>query len=227
MINYASTDSSVDIIRSMCPSWEIVDSRNIEFKASAIDDELFDIESNVSGPRIALNVTEFIYGNFDLLRRIGQDNVPNNLIIPCSVLVAKEYGIDYSYDEPLISQLPWWGVSNSRYRQCRLAHATHQRYRSGRHYWPKNTDELMIYWHGFSPMNDKAMERKLQISFRIPDSDTRGGLGLENKRNRDQWLAAWEIYKIHSNDHAIQPTADLTDEIGRYLTLSDESLRLI
>jgi hypothetical protein len=40
MINYQSTDNSVDIIRSIVPDWEIVDSRNKEFDSRLCDEEV-------------------------------------------------------------------------------------------------------------------------------------------------------------------------------------------
>jgi len=44
MINYHSTDRSVEIIRELCPTWEIRYSRNIDFHAEKIDLEVMDYE---------------------------------------------------------------------------------------------------------------------------------------------------------------------------------------
>ena len=45
LIDYNSTDRSVDIIREICPTWEIIDSRNELFDAVLIDKEVEDIET--------------------------------------------------------------------------------------------------------------------------------------------------------------------------------------
>lgn len=220
MINYNSTDSSVDLIKSICPSWDIVNSRNTEFKVTAIDDEIYDIEAGIVGPRIVLNVTEFIYGNFNLLKKIGQTDGPENLIIPVGIPVEKQYGIEYDYNKHLLLQIPWWGVDSTKpaaqYRRCRLAHDKHQRYPFGRHFHDRNTEELMIYWHGYSPLNDRAIERKLQISPRIPQSDLAANMGLEHKRNKEEWLAHWDGFKTQSED--------MTNEIQNYINLSEKAL---
>ena len=44
MIDYHSTDHSREIIREICPSWDIVTSRNIDFQADTIDIEVNDID---------------------------------------------------------------------------------------------------------------------------------------------------------------------------------------
>ena len=43
MIDYDSTDNSVEIIKSICPKWTIVKSRNRFFQAKDIDSEVEDI----------------------------------------------------------------------------------------------------------------------------------------------------------------------------------------
>ena len=43
MIDYSSTDNSVDIIKEICPHWEIRQSRNQFFGAREIDAEVEDI----------------------------------------------------------------------------------------------------------------------------------------------------------------------------------------
>jgi hypothetical protein len=53
MINYASTDNSVSIIRQACPDWTVINSRNKFFDAKLIDDEVSDIESNVKKDKAA------------------------------------------------------------------------------------------------------------------------------------------------------------------------------
>ena len=64
MIDYHSTDRSVEIIRELCPTWDIVTSRNPNFQADTIDTEVNDIEAGIDGWKICLNVTEQLIGNY-------------------------------------------------------------------------------------------------------------------------------------------------------------------
>jgi hypothetical protein len=78
MIDYRSTDRSVDIIKKICPDWEIVTTKNEFFDSTPIDAEVMEIEKKLEGWRIALNVTEFLYGNTDHL--ISKDEMTQFLI---------------------------------------------------------------------------------------------------------------------------------------------------
>ncbi len=59
IIDYASTDRSLEIIKEICPTWEVVQSKNAEFNAMAVDVEVLEYERKIEGWRICLNVTEF------------------------------------------------------------------------------------------------------------------------------------------------------------------------
>ena len=60
MIDYHSTDRSVEIIKSICPAWEIVTSRNNDFQADNIDTEVMEIEKH-RGISVATSVMSFEY----------------------------------------------------------------------------------------------------------------------------------------------------------------------
>src|SRR5688572_26886033 len=60
LIDYGSTDHSLEIIRALVPSWEVRPSRNHQFHSVAIDTEVMDIEIQISGWKMCLNVTEFV-----------------------------------------------------------------------------------------------------------------------------------------------------------------------
>ena len=79
MINYASTDRSVEIIKEICPHWLVVDSAFKEFDAILIDQEVMYYESQVPGWKICLNIPEFLYGNYSVL---NDDSAPQEHYIP-------------------------------------------------------------------------------------------------------------------------------------------------
>jgi len=62
LIDYQSTDKSVEVIRRLAPSsWRVVPSRNVEFDAIEVDKEVMDYEKRFPGCwKIALTTTEFL-----------------------------------------------------------------------------------------------------------------------------------------------------------------------
>src|SRR5262249_53188540 len=60
LIDYHSTDRSVEIIRTVAPTWEVRATRNEQFHSVSIDLEVMDIEQAISGWKMCLNVTEFV-----------------------------------------------------------------------------------------------------------------------------------------------------------------------
>lgn len=66
LINYRSTDRSTEIIKELCPTWEIRATTNKGWNDPfAIDNEVMAIENSISGWKIALNTTEFVF-HYDL-----------------------------------------------------------------------------------------------------------------------------------------------------------------
>lgn len=63
LIDYASTDNSVNIIKEICPNWLVVPSVNKVFQSDLIDKEVMNWENKIDGWRIVLNITEFLVGN--------------------------------------------------------------------------------------------------------------------------------------------------------------------
>ena len=53
MINYNSTDRSVEIIKDICPDWQIVNSTNEQFDALRVDSEVSYYEEQIPGWKIA------------------------------------------------------------------------------------------------------------------------------------------------------------------------------
>ena len=85
LIDYDSTDESVNIIKEICPDWQIIKSKNEMFDAKKCDDEVMEIEQNISGFRICLNVTEFLIGNYKIVDE--ENNFNRYFLIPSYVMV--------------------------------------------------------------------------------------------------------------------------------------------
>ena len=103
LIDYSSTDQSVEIIRRLAPHWEVRPTRNRSFEAQAVDDEVADIESALQDWKIALNTTEFLVGNLGDLA--GNDAV--GLRIPGYTMIDPEPWNPPNRETPLVQQKPW------------------------------------------------------------------------------------------------------------------------
>ena len=80
LIDYDSTDRSVEICKEICPTWQVVKSINKEFDAWQIDAEVMAYEKQFVGWRIVLNVTEFIVGSLDEM--MHDKTEPSQYLIP-------------------------------------------------------------------------------------------------------------------------------------------------
>ena len=77
LINHKSTERSVEIIHDIAPGWKILDTSLEFFDAFDNDFEIMNIESNVEGWKMVLNITKFlIFANKDTrLKQFVDDNV--------------------------------------------------------------------------------------------------------------------------------------------------------
>ena len=100
LIDYASTDRSVEIIKEICPTWTVVKSKNEFFEAKLCDEEIIDYESTVPGWKIALNITEFLVGDYSILT----DKPNQYYIMPCCVMIDDTPDIPPNNTLPLIKQ---------------------------------------------------------------------------------------------------------------------------
>ena len=189
MINYKSTDKSVDLIKNYCPTWQIVDSRNELFGALDTDREVMDYEKQIDGYRIALNVTEFLVGNISKL--YSQYNQP--IHAPCiSMIDTKEQeGLYPDVEIPLTKQR-FFGVnpfnSSGPNSGSRLLHQEKNiQYGAGRHFW-YNKDNLgfFILRYKHSPWNNLFIKRKMQIAEKMLPSDLLQGFGTHHTYNLQQ-----------------------------------------
>ena len=61
VIDYNSTDKSIEICKNICPKCKIITTVNNYFGAKEIDEEFLSIENNIEGIKIVLNTTEFLF----------------------------------------------------------------------------------------------------------------------------------------------------------------------
>lgn len=176
MIDYRSTDRSRKIIQEMCPTWQIVDSRNEYFDSAIIDREVEDYERPLVGWRMALNVTEFLYGNYERM-----NNDANQQIYVGNYVFTNNSDIEVTHDKPLHEQctLGFLDRSNTERlgngdRPRRSLHNFSVKYPPGRHYsQPQTYNDLYVFYYGYAILNELALARKVQIRDKMSEKERR------------------------------------------------------
>ena len=213
IIDYHSTDKSIEIIKEICPEWEIVPSAQPEFSAEATDIQVANIEKSILNQNkgawvIALNVTEFLIGDTSVLYEF---NGNTSLFIPCNHMIdsPETEGLPVNPDVPLHEQRTHgilyksWraGLDDIYYRGCRVIHNFPIDYVVGRHYhvtYPFH--KLSILHYGFSPYTSELIQRKLQIQHNIPQSDKARGLGSHHLTNESDLNRQLKHYQSLATD---------------------------
>lgn len=210
MIDYHSTDRSVEIIKEICPTWEIVKSRNEKFGAEQVDDEVMDIERSIDGWRICLNVTEHLIGNYDVL----DDQSEKQILIPSFVFVDTDPENLPSYDKSLYEQktMGFFGAAEPIERLSRSIHNYPVFYDwIGRHFGEFHYPvELAIFYWGWCPWNNYQLQRKLQIKTQMPQSDILSGKGAHHLAGKDEFEKIFE-------DRFIRRSYNLSKEIENFV----------
>lgn len=226
MVNYASTDKSVDIIKKYAPTWDVVQSKNDHFDAALCDYEMMQHEETVEGWKVVLNVTEFVFDS-DLRSKLKYAKSPMLRFKGYQIndtAAERDEGLDDS--KPLLVQRfngmvdPW---------RNRIIHCLNNGgYYIGRHYGTPGLkpnphsksrhgtipfgEDLRLFWYRFSPYNEQ-IPRKLQISDRIPQSDIDKGLGwnhwsLDEAKIEERWKEVLPKCKDVRDDDCIKKEYD-------------------
>jgi len=181
MIDYYSTDRSMEIIREICPTWEIRYTRNKYFDSIPIDEEVMRIERMLGGWRMALNVTEFLYGNIDHLIELPDPTqyfIGNYVFVDMGDPESGQTVLDHNYP---LHQQRYWGYDTFdntgadkggvMRRVNRSIHNYPVEYKGGRHWsgkdYPKSFDDLVIFYYGHADAGAASIKRKSQIYNKI------------------------------------------------------------
>jgi hypothetical protein len=192
MIDYHSTDRSVEIIKDICPDWTIVTTRNKWFDAQLVDDEITDYESAIDGWKISLNTTEFLHGNFSQLNDI---KIQTQILIPSLTIVDNPEKENYPDSNiPLHDQIKTKLQYNIEDRRLRSLHNFNVAYPIGRHFMGDYSESFTIYHYRFAPYNEKSLDRKLQIQNKISDFDKTLGHGKQHLINKENLISMWREY---------------------------------
>jgi hypothetical protein len=188
LIDYNSTDSSVEIIKDICPQWMVVKTKNKFFDSAEVDKEVQYYESCINGWKVTLNTTEFLYGNVKQLEKI--DKPTQNFLGNYVFINDKEFQLDKRI--PLHEQCLWGykdfmdrtNMLSYLYRSSRSIHNKDILYppQGGRHFSNQPTfHDLWIFYYGYCCTNSNYMiNRKLQIVNKMSEIEKTQTIGHPN-----------------------------------------------
>jgi hypothetical protein len=214
MIDYHSTDNSRDVIRSICPTWEIVESRNNSFDAMGCDLECIDYEQRFRGWKFVANSTEILL-HWDLrgfLEQWEQEHPDVEAIGMTSAVMCQgpDEPLDYDLDGDLWNQRHWgWIDKGCAARPWRYIHrGIHGQYAQvGRHSTGlshEHDPSLILQWWGWSPW-PQVKQRKFQIQDRIPLSNRLVGWGHQHIVSEEQLEERYQETLRWSSDLMLDP----------------------
>ena len=210
IFDYNSTDKSVEICKQICPTWEVITSRNKYFEAAEVDKEVMDKEASIDGIKIVLNTTELLFSERpikDIFEAYGTQPVS------LSIQVVTPYSLREYTPRNMYDLLDGLLDNDTLYNNTRGGRYIHTypsgNYVVGRHntHNPNSiTNDIHIVWLGYYPLNEYLLERKLQIHNNIPESDRVAGRGFHHFIEKEEMLANNVIlYKTASNLTLVNP----------------------
>lgn len=174
LIDFGSTDRSVEIINSICPTWNVFPTRYSVFDSSLLEYEIMYYERQVPDWRITIPTTEFVVGDIESLTKLTTERT--QWIIP--TLVFAEYNPTGYLDQskPLWEQCfmghHYQETAMPRAWQCRSLHNYNDiYYQPGRHFSNENTDRVMIFKYANVLVGEPMINRKLQIQTKVSKED--------------------------------------------------------
>jgi hypothetical protein len=191
IIDYNSTDNSIEICKTICPKCKIIKTRNDCFDAAKVDIEVMDIENTLQGIKMVLNTTEFLFCETPVKDLFLHTEKPISyavtMLTPYSL---NSYNINNNYE--LFTNLFNDDVVHHYDRGTRQIHNfPNGNYTTGRHQTNNmslSTSKAHIVWMGYYPMNYKLLERKLQIQQNISLSDKVKGFGAQHLYSKEEIL---------------------------------------
>jgi hypothetical protein len=191
IIDYNSTDRSLEICKKICPNCKVIPSRNEYFDAQELDKEVMEIERAVDGIKIVLNVTEFLICENDI-----KDYFKENITTPIAfevkskaVFSPDKYNIFPKNNYELFDNIFKEDIFLSyTARSSRFIHNYPDgNYGTGRHFLNYKgvdrasnllpTEKIQILYMGYYPLNKYMIKRRTQIGQKQSQFDIKNKLG--------------------------------------------------
>jgi len=232
IVDYNSTDKSLDVVRELAPNWQIIQSRNLFLDSIECDREIVDIQKSLYEKYpdawiVTLTVTEFLIGNTNIL---DEKTDKQKVFIPVYPMVdseenyLKEPDPNLSLVQQRTNGIHWTNPNIICYtnleaggyfnKDCRCLHnypVDYLEVQGGRHYSVDRqfiSTEFGILWYFFSPYTEKFINRRLSIKNYASDQDKRKNRGVQHYMDED---LLYKMFKQHQT-YAI----DLSEEIQKF-----------
>ena len=194
IIDYRSTDKSIEICKKICPECKIITTRNPNFNAELVDKEVMDLENDILGIKMVLNTTEFLYCESsnsinDLFNNMNQPK--SYSVTSYSPYSKNNYHVNNT-NELIVNLLNEDVVFHTDRGVRQIHNFPNGNYTLGRHKTHNHTiptDKLNMIWFGFYPMNENLLKRKLQISQNIPQSDKDRNNGIQHLYDKEKIMS--------------------------------------
>ena len=193
IVDYHSTDNSINITKKICPTWTIITTKNTFFDYKS-DLEITEIENHIEGYKIVLTVTEFLFCPYDLKTLLLDE--PNQCIEIAGLSFLSKTKNELCNVETLAELLKNIEYINLTNRSPRYLHSYNNgSYGTGRHTTShrinktskirpifnqireeKNNFPAYIGCFCYYPWNEKLIQRKLHVK----DKMKPGGWGYHH-----------------------------------------------
>jgi hypothetical protein len=211
VLDYKSSDSTLDIIKHYAPHWTVVTAKNYQwFDAEINDKEIMDCEEKLSGWKVCLNTTEFIFThNFrEKIKELERKKIKEARFFGYQINDTIEEKENKTFDKNKNIILQRFNGKPDIFRHRIIHKNKNGGYYVGRHYdvpilrknphvknYSKDfipiADGLYLLWYRFAPFYEQ-ISRKIQISPRIPLSDIKKGyawnhINLDLEKIEERW----------------------------------------
>jgi hypothetical protein len=184
IVDYRSTDRSMEICKAICPTWTIITTTNENYGALAVDKEFMELETKIDGIKIVLNTTEFLCSTLPIKHIFSIYQFPISLSINQITVYSLQEHRPSSITELFSNIVKENDIRCTYNRGTRQIHTHSQgNYRVGRHSTSNTTiqnQHMFIFWFGRYPFNPSLEKRMLQIQDNIPVTDIQSGLGIHH-----------------------------------------------
>jgi hypothetical protein len=191
IVDYRSTDKSMEICKRICPECTILTTRNESFGANEVDREMMDLENTIPGIKMVLNVTEFLFCERPI-KELFLNIQTSYSVIQYSAYSHTNYHINEDRPNEIITNLLNKDVVFVTERGTRQIHnfqnGNYSIGRHGTHNPTSPTNDIHIVWCGYYPFNDITISRKLQIKQNIPQSDIACGNGFHHLYPKEKMI---------------------------------------
>ena len=230
IVDYNSTDNSVEVIKEICPEWDVIPSRNDKMETLIMDREIEDIEAFYSGCwKMCLSTTEFLVGDYN---KLNSSPLNSHIFVPAfqmvdspenegkypdndiDLILQRTDGIHFNDtinypSEPFMPSSVWetnirknW-TSGWSTRRARLLHSYDKlTYPVGRHFSNFNeiSNDFIILYYRFSPFNKTTLSRITGIQDNLTEEDKQKGYGFEHFMTPEETTNWFKVWQASSRD---------------------------